>query len=116
MVRRLALMVVADIQPIQNMSVLTYVGDAKKADWAQHWITQGFKALEAVLELCAGVYAFGDAPTMADFCIVPQVYNARRFGVKMEAFPVISRITSSFERLDFAIVSHPDAQPDAVMP
>lgn len=114
MVRRLALMVVADIQPVQNMTVLAHVGDAKKADWALHWITEGFKSLEAVLALSAGTYAFGDAPTMADFCIVPQVYNARRYNVKMDAFPIISRITANFERLDFAIASHPDAQPDAV--
>lgn len=61
------------IQPLQNLNVLQYVGDEKKAEWGRHWITKGFVALEKLLERYAGKYSVGDSITMADLCLVPQV-------------------------------------------
>lgn len=61
------------IQPIQNLSVLQYVGSEKKAEWGKHWITVGFVALEALLQRYSGKYSVGDDVTLADLCLVPQV-------------------------------------------
>jgi glutathione S-transferase len=94
--------------------VLVEVGDEKKMAWAQKWITDGFRDLEKILAECAGTFAYGNFPTMADFCIVPQVYNANRFNVKMADFPIISRINANMEKLEFAKHAHPDSQIDAV--
>ncbi|KAF9158346.1 Glutathione S-transferase zeta-1, partial [Mortierella sp. AD010] len=77
-VRALVQAVAMDIQPVANLRILKYVGEEKKSEWAKHFITEGFKALEAMLEKTAGVYAFGDSVTMADLTIVPQVYNGVR--------------------------------------
>lgn len=80
-IRSLALILVADTQPIQNLAVQAFHGgdDAeKKQKWAQHFIERGFKALEKQLEMTAGKYSFGDKITLIDVCIPGQVYNARR--------------------------------------
>lgn len=68
------------IQPLQNLIVLIYVGEEKKKEWAQHWITRGFRAVEKLLSGSAGKYCVGDEITLADCCLVPQVFNARRWG------------------------------------
>ena len=91
-VRKLALAVACDIQPLQNLKVLIEVGEANKMAWGKKWIAQGLAALEKYLEKTAGVYSFGDNITLADLCLVPQVYNANRFGVDMSQFPIISRV------------------------
>jgi maleylacetoacetate isomerase len=112
LVRRIAQMIVADIQPVQNLKVLKYVGMDRKLEWGSHFITEGFKPLEKVLAQSAGKFCFGDMVTMADFCLIPQIYNARRFKVDMEQFPTIVRIGENFDQLDFAKAAHPNAQPD----
>lgn len=114
MVRRLAQMVIADIQPLQNLRVLAHVGEEGKMEWARKWITEGFHPLEKLLSECAGTFAYGETPTMADFCIGPQVYNANRFSVDMKQFPIISRVAANLEKLEFAKRAHPENQPDAV--
>jgi maleylacetoacetate isomerase len=77
-VRAIVMMIAANIHPVQNLKVLKRVGDDNKVEWAKHWITTGFDALEAKLAQTAGVYCVGDCVTMADLCLVPQVYNANR--------------------------------------
>lgn len=67
------------IQPLQNLIVLIHVGEEKKKEWAQHWITRGFRAVEKLLSSSAGKYCVGDEITLADCCLVPQVFNARRY-------------------------------------
>lgn len=81
-VRAICGIIVAGIQPLQNTSVLNKIGDLTNKEeeekWSQHWITKGFKAIEKFLESSAGKYCVGDEITLADCCLIPQVYNARR--------------------------------------
>ncbi|KAF9929464.1 Glutathione S-transferase zeta-1 [Linnemannia zychae] len=111
-VRALVQAVSAGIQPITNLRILKHVGEDKKAEWAKHFMTEGFKALEAMLQKTAGTYAFGDSVTMADLVIVPQVYNAGRFGVDMSAFPIISRVNKALSELPEFKAAHPSQQID----
>lgn len=76
--REVCEVITAGIQPLQNLIVLIHVGEEKKKEWAQHWITRGFRAIEKLLSTSAGKYCVGDEITMADCCLVPQVFNARR--------------------------------------
>ncbi|KAG8562029.1 hypothetical protein GDO81_015568 [Engystomops pustulosus] len=94
-----------------NLAVLQRVGDAK-LEWAQHFITKGFQALELLLQETAGQYCVGDQVTMADLCLVPQVANADRFKVDMTPYPTISRINHALLKLEAFHVSHPSRQPD----
>lgn len=120
-VRALAQMVVCDIHPIGNLRVLQYlqrelgIDDDQKLAWSRHWIEIGFEAIEAVLvgDGHAGKYCEGDTPTLADCCLVPQVYNARRFGVALDRFPTIVRIDTACRELDALLRAAPEAQPDA---
>ena len=75
------------------------VDDAARTAWSQHWIATGFDAIEARLaELDAAPFAFGDQPTLADICIVPQVFNARRFGLDLAPYPRIRAIDAAAAR------------------
>ncbi|MFT4705393.1 MAG: maleylacetoacetate isomerase [Bradymonadia bacterium] len=119
--RRLAELVNADIQPVQNLRVLQYVdaqynaGKDGKAAWGKHWIKTGFDAMEPLLAQSAGVFSVGDTATIADCCLIPQVYNARRFKVDMAAYPTIARIDSHCATLPAFQSAHSDVQPDAVL-
>ncbi|MDD2711680.1 MAG: maleylacetoacetate isomerase, partial [Simplicispira sp.] len=99
-VRALALTVACDIHPLNNLRVLNYLSDelqataeARKA-WARHWITLGFSALEAHLAHSphTAMFCHGDTPTLADCCLVPQVFSGRRFDVDMAPYPTLARI------------------------
>ncbi|XP_073465222.1 maleylacetoacetate isomerase isoform X2 [Aquarana catesbeiana] len=103
--------ITSGIQPLQNLAVLKKVGDGSQ-EWAQHFITRGFQALEQLLQDTAGRYCVGDEVTMADLCLVPQVANADRFKVDMAPYPTISRINQSLMKLEAFQVSHPSRQPD----
>ncbi|KAL5008607.1 hypothetical protein ScPMuIL_014188 [Solemya velum] len=111
-VRMIVETITGGIQPLQNLQVLKKIGDAGKVEWSRHWIDKGFKALEQVLRETSGKYCFGDHVTMADACLVPQVYNAKRFNVDMEQFPIITRINDDLVLLDAFQVSDPAQQPD----
>ena len=93
-VRKLCGLVACDIQPVQNLRVLLDIIDVggDKMEWGKKVITRGFWALEKELVKSAGKYCFGDNVTLADCCLIPQIYNARRFSVEMEKFPTILRI------------------------
>ena len=118
-VRAAALMVAADIHPINNLRVLKYLkaplghDQATIDTWTRHWITAGFAALEAFAAKHGGTFLHGDAPSIADLCLVPQVYNARRVGTDLAAFPRLLAIDAAINAQDFARAAHPDAQPDA---
>lgn len=121
-VRRVSEMIASNIQPVQNLRVLQYLmakfdDPAEKAKekvaWGHHWIESGFIALEQVLATTAGTYCVGNEVTMADLCLVPQVYNANRFKVDMAQFPTIARIDQALSTLPAFVAAHPDAQPDA---
>lgn len=120
-VRALALDIAADIHPIDNLRVLRYlkhdlgVSEEQKNAWYVHWIVEGFKALEARLAARPphGGFMFGDTPTLADCCLVPQVYNANRFKVDMTPFPRIAAVNAHCLTLDAFRRATPEAQPDA---
>ncbi|MCC6071690.1 maleylacetoacetate isomerase [Massilia sp. GCM10020059] len=120
-VRALALTVACDIHPLGNLRVLKFlvhelkVSDDAKAAWSRHWITEGFVALEAMLAGSpeTGRFCHGDTPTLADCCLVPQVFNALRFEVDMARFPTIARIHAACSELDAFAAAHPSKQPDS---
>ncbi len=119
-VRALALHVACDIHPLNNLRVLRWLAHELKVepsardDWYRHWVELGFRSLEAQLQSPAtGRCCHGDAPGLADCCLVPQVYNARRYDVDLSAFPTIERIAAHCESLPAFQAARPDAQPDA---
>lgn len=120
-VRSLAQIVACDIHPIQNLRVLQYVkrelGQTQAAvdAFARHWIELGLAALETRLttEAETGTFCHGAAPGLADLCLVPQLGNARRFGVDLSPFPTILRIEAACQALPAFAAAAPEAQPDA---
>ncbi|XP_072424099.1 maleylacetoacetate isomerase isoform X5 [Chiloscyllium punctatum] len=112
-VRMISDHITSGIQPLQNLHVLQKIGEEKKLEWAQHFIITGLQALESLLQYTAGQYCVGDEVTMADLCLVPQVYNAVRFKVGLTQFPTIVKINNALLELDAFKVSHPSCQPDA---
>ena len=116
--RQLAEMVNSGIQPLQNLAVLKALsgfGVDSKA-WAASWIARGLAALEAEAARGAGHYLVGDALSFADVCLIPQLYNARRFGVDLERYPTLRRVEETCLALEAFQRAHPDAQPDAPPP
>ncbi|XP_013868480.1 maleylacetoacetate isomerase isoform X1 [Austrofundulus limnaeus] len=110
-VRMISDLIASGIQPLQNLYVLQKIG-AEKAEWAQHFIHRGFQALEPILKKTSGKYCVGDEISMADICLVPQVYNAERFKVDVEQYPTIKRINETLLETEAFKVSHPSRQPD----
>ncbi|KAG9322958.1 hypothetical protein KVV02_004334 [Mortierella alpina] len=111
-VRALVQAVAMDIQPVCSMRVLKYIGKDKEAEWATHFLSEGFAALEKMLVKTAGKYAFDDSITMADVFLMPQFYNGIRFGVDMTAYPVMSRVNAALEEVEEFRAAHPSRQPD----
>ena len=110
-VRSICNMIACDTQPVSNQRVLVYVGE-KKAEWAKHWITVNFEGLETVLARTAGRFCYGDSVTLADVCLVPQVYNAYRWGVDMASFPTIDRLYKELNEMPAFVAAHAHTQPD----
>jgi maleylacetoacetate isomerase len=115
-VRAMAMAVACDIHPINNLRVLKYlkneldVSQEQRDAWYGHWITEGLSALETMAAPRAGQYLFGDAPTIADVCLVPQLYNARRNNVPLDDYPTLLRADEHATRLDAFAAAHPDRQ------
>eukprot|EP00002_Diphylleia_rotans_P019907 TRINITY_DN3849_c0_g2_i1.p1 TRINITY_DN3849_c0_g2~~TRINITY_DN3849_c0_g2_i1.p1 ORF type:complete len:213 (-),score=55.47 TRINITY_DN3849_c0_g2_i1:136-774(-) len=110
-VRQIVNIIASDTQPVQNLRVLKMVGE-KKNEWAKHWIEVNFEGLEATLKETSGRFCVGDEVTLADVCLVPQVYNAKRFNVEMEKFPTIARIDQELSKLPEFEKAQPRNQPD----
>lgn len=108
-------MIASGIQPIQNLRVLKRIADLKgdKIEWGHHWIDHGFTALEKYLAKTAGKCCVGDNITMADCCLVPQVYNAARFNVDMSKFPTIQKVYSHLQKLPAVEAAAPEKMLDA---
>ena len=108
-----ALLIACDIHPLNNLCVLGYLknqlGAEQEArdDWYRHWIREGFTALEKMAE-GSGSYLGGDAPDLADICLVPQMFNARRFKLDLGAFPTLVRIDAALQDLEPFAAAHPD--------
>jgi maleylpyruvate isomerase len=115
--RALAQIVACDIHPLNNLITLQYLKRALKHEqaeidaWYHYWIVQGFTALEAMIG--SGPYAYGKHVTLADICLVPQVANARRLKVPLDAFPKIVAVESECLRLPAFDKARPENQPDA---
>ncbi|MEL6662909.1 MAG: glutathione S-transferase C-terminal domain-containing protein, partial [Pseudomonadota bacterium] len=111
--------IACDIHPLNNLSVLADLktrfgaGSDQTGDWYRHWIEVGFRSLEALAQGCEGAFLFGDTPTLAEICLVPQVYNARRFDMDLSAFPRLVEIDAKCQELEAFKAAAPEAQPDA---
>jgi maleylpyruvate isomerase len=120
-VRSIALQLACEIHPLDNLRVLKYLkhtvktGDDVKDAWYRHWVESGFASLETRLasDTRVGTFCFGDSPTLADLCLVPQVFNARRFNIDLAPFPTIVRIADHAATLDAFHRAAPAQQPDA---
>ena len=110
--------VALDIHPVNNLRVVKHLQAAHGASpedakaWMQHWIIEGFTAVEAMVSADTP-FAFGDAPDLADICIVSQAYNAHRWDVDMTPFPRLARIEAACLDHPAIAAAHPDNQPDA---
>jgi maleylpyruvate isomerase len=120
-VRALALTVAADTHPLGNLRVLKYltgqlgVTEDVKLGWQQHWLRTGLSTLESLLanHPHTGRYSHGDTTSLADCCLVPQVFAAQRFGVDMAPYPTIARIYAACSELPAFHQAHPSQQADA---
>jgi maleylacetoacetate isomerase len=120
-VRSMAQAIACDIHPVNNLRILNYLKNELKQDenttntWYRHWITEGFRGLEAqAREHSRGSrYLFGDALSIADICLVPQMFNARRFETDLTAFPTLVAISTHLESLPAFAEARPEVQPDA---
>ena len=121
LVRSMALIIACEIHPIQNLRVLQYVkreynqSDEQVNRWAQHWISLGLLALEQMIaaQPRRGKFCFGDSPTLADICLVPQLGNARRYGCDLAPYPAIMEIERNCMTLPAFADAAPEKQPDA---
>jgi maleylacetoacetate isomerase len=120
-VRALAQVIACDVHPLNNLRVIQFfeqewnVPQPERDVWIRHWIDEGFAAFEAMLRNhpATGAFCDGHLPTLADCCLVPQVYNARRFGVDLSPYPTILRIEEACLALPAFDAARPERQPDA---
>ena len=118
-VQALSLDIACEIHPVNNLRVQQYlvkelgVSEENKLNWSHHWMSTGFAAFEEKLQKTAGIFCFADEISMADLCLVPQVYNAVRFGVDMAPYPTINRIVEHCNTLPAFIAALPENQADA---
>ena len=118
-VRAMALIIACDIHPLNNTRVgrkLHQMGidQAGILEWTQGWIRDGFDALEPMVARYGGGYAFGESPTIADCCLIPQVYSANRYQVDLAPWPAIQAVNARALAHPAFQAAHPDKQPDAV--
>ncbi|WP_332605049.1 maleylacetoacetate isomerase [Acinetobacter sp. ESBL14] len=117
-VRAFAQSIACDIHPINNLRVLKYlqndlaISNEQKTLWYRHWILEGFHSLEMQLQHSNGQFCFGSQPTFADCCLIPQVYNAKRFKIDLSAFPKIESIYQHCLTLPAFLNATPEQQPD----
>ncbi|WP_449100339.1 maleylacetoacetate isomerase [Pseudomonas veronii] len=120
-VRQLMQLIACDIHPLNNLRVLNYLTgplaltEQQKLDWIHHWIELGFDALEKQLAADGetGRFCHGDTPTLADCCLIPQVFSAHRFGVDMTPYPTLVAIEEACRQLPAFVGAEPGRQPDA---
>jgi len=122
-VRALALIVACDIHPLNNTRVMRFLenefglSEEQRGRWMRRWIEEGFQSFEELIagHPSTGQFCEGDTPTIADICLVPQVYNARRFHIDMTPFPTIERVVAACLELSAFEAARPENQADAVL-
>lgn len=108
-----------DIHPLNNLKVLKYltgtleISEAQKNDWYHHWIHESFQALEKQLSETAGKFCVANTISIADICLIPQVYNANRFEVNLSEYPIIRRLNEAVLAQDWVKTAIPESQEDA---
>ena len=118
-VRSLSLLVACEIHPLNNLRTLQYLkrqlgqSDEQMNTWYRHWVADGLAKYEAEIAGRAGRFSYGDAPTMADCCLVPQIFNAQRYQCDLAPYPVTMRVFGECMRLDAFDRAQPSKQPDA---
>ena len=118
-VRAMAALIGCDIHPLNNLRVGKALREGFGADqaavdaWAARWIIPGFEALEALVARHGAGWSYGDAPTLADCYLIPQIYSAGRFNVPLDAFPRLLAIDEAAKAHPAFVAAHPDNQPDA---
>ena len=117
--RAMAQVIACDIHPVNNLRILRAltglgVDEPGREAWIRRWITDGFAALESMIGQHGGGYAFGDAPSQADCCLIPQVYNAERFKTDLTPFPAIRAVAARCAEHPAFVAAHPNQQPDAI--
>ncbi|MGZ8485680.1 MAG: maleylacetoacetate isomerase [Candidatus Binatia bacterium] len=121
LVRSMAMVIACEVHPIQNLRVLNYVKatynqtDEQVNQWAQHWIDLGLEALQEMIlaQPKRGKFCFGDVPTLADVCLIPQLGNARRYGCDLSKYPTILEIEKNCNAIPAFANAAPEKQPDA---
>lgn len=117
--RALAYDLACELQPVTNLRVLKYLtgelncSDEQRNDWIHHWVHQSFTAFEQRLTETAGDYCYGDSVTLADICLLPQVYNAERFKVPLDNYPTLTAVHDRLQELNAVQQARPENQPDA---
>jgi maleylacetoacetate isomerase len=120
LVRSAALVVAADVHPLGNLRVQRWLRDEMGQDagainrWLHQWMADGLAALEDFAARHGGDFLFGDQVTIADLCLVPQLFNARRFGLTLDSWPRLLAVDSAVSALPWAAAALPDNQPDMV--
>jgi maleylacetoacetate isomerase len=122
-VRGFSQIIAADIHPLNNLRVLQYLSDQlnasdqAKRDWYHYWLIKGLNALEVFLQRYhyGGPYCFGPEITLADLCLIPQIYNAERYECPLDAYPRLKSINEACLKLTAIQKAHPDRQPDGLI-
>jgi maleylpyruvate isomerase len=118
-IREMALTIATDIHPLGNLRVLDKLtadygsDEAARAAWCRTWIDRGFETIEKRLASSPGQLCYGDTPTLADICLVPQMFNARRYGVDLTRYPLMARTDAALAEIDAFQQALPSRQPDA---
>ncbi|MBB3063420.1 maleylacetoacetate isomerase [Microbulbifer rhizosphaerae] len=118
-IRALSYTIACDIQPVQNLRILKYlqsefaVDDEQKTGWVRQWIHEGFSALEQQLD--PAPFAAGEEPGLFECCLIPQIYNAERFGMDIADYPAIHRIARACAEIPAFIEARPENQPDSTL-
>ena len=119
--RALAQLIACDVHPLNNLRVMRYLDDTwgvpqpERDEWTRHWMVEGLRAFEEILSNhpSTGTFCEGELPTIADCCLIPQLYNAHRFGVDLQPYPTIRRIEAACLALPAFDAARPERQPDA---
>ena len=120
-VRQIAQYIACDVHPLNNLRVLKFLtsglqlNEDQKTRWVVHWLETGLSALESQLKQSStrGAFCFGDTPTFADCCLIPQLFNAKRFGVDIKRFATLSAIEKNCQEMEAFRLAQPGLQPDA---